>query len=316
MADQPLSDRLDAVIDALIARGDATAALRDAELAPLARIAADLRHYPGREFTSRLRAQLERRTTMATAQLAPPVRAGFTAVTPYLWAPDRGLADFLVRTFDAVETRVAEIPHHGVHRELRLGNSMLMIRETGGQPGAPSRRAGFHVFVDDVDATFARALAAGGTSLGDPEDRAYGERSGFVRDAYGNNWYISTPLGAESVAHALRSVTPFLHTREIGDYMSFLTRAFGAVEDMRHEEPAGVMRYARMRIGDAALEFGPADTMPGAFCLYVEDPDAVFQQAIAAGAKPLSPPADQPSGDRMGFVEDPVGNHWYITRPA
>ena len=316
MADQPLIDRLDATIDALVARGDASAALGDAELAPLARIAADLRHYPRRDFTARLRAQLERRTTMTTAQLAPNVREGFTTVTPYVWVPDRGLADFLVRVFDAVETSVMDNPGHGLHRELRIGNSMLMIGETGEtKPNTPSRPAAFHVFVEDTDATFARAIAAGGTSMGDPEDRPYGERSGFIRDAYGNHWYIGTPLGPQSVAHALRSVTPFLHAPQLNEYMGFLTRAFGAVEEMRHEEPAGVVRYTRMRIGDAALEFGPAETMPGAFFLYAADPDAVYEQALAAGATSLSAPADRPSG-RIAFVEDPVGNHWYIARPA
>jgi septum formation protein len=74
MADT-LTDRLDGIIDVLVARGDASGALRDAELAPLARVAADLRHCPDREFTARLRAQLERRTTMATA-LEGPAKAG------------------------------------------------------------------------------------------------------------------------------------------------------------------------------------------------------------------------------------------------
>jgi uncharacterized glyoxalase superfamily protein PhnB len=80
---------------------------------------------------------------------------------------------------------------------------------------------------------------------------------------------------------------------------------------MRHEEPAGVIRYARVRIGDAPLEFGPADSMPGAYFMYVTDPDVVYEQALAAGATSLSPPADRLSG-RVAFVEDPVGNHWYI----
>ena len=57
MADE-LSDRLDGVIDAIVARGDATAGLRDPELAAFVRIAADLRHYPGADFKARLRAQL------------------------------------------------------------------------------------------------------------------------------------------------------------------------------------------------------------------------------------------------------------------
>ena len=193
---------------------------------------------------------------------------------------------------------------------------MVMIGETGIQKSGLSRPVAFHVFVDDADATFARAIAAGGTSMGDPEDRPYGERSGFVRDAYGNHWYISTPLGPQSVGHALRTVTPFLHAPELAAYMSFLTRAFGAVETMRHEEPAGVLRYTQMRLGDAALEFGPAPTMPGAFFLYVADPDAAYAQAINAGATPLAAPAERAPGGRIGFVEDPIGNHWYIARPA
>jgi len=323
MADQPLADRLDGVIDALVARLDASGALRDQELAPLARIAADLRHYPDRDFMARLRAQLNRRTTMATALDNPkpsaadpgrPVREGFTTVTPYIWVPDRGLADFLVRAFDAVETSVMDNPGHGIHRELRIGNSMLMIGETGDQKTGLSRPTAFHIFVEDTDATFARAIAAGGTSLGDPEDRPYGERSGFIRDAYGNHWYIATPLGPQSVAHALRTVTPFLHAPRLEEYLGFLARAFGGVEEMRHEEPPGTLRYAQLRIGDAAIEFGPADPMPGAYFLYVSDPDVVYAQALAAGATSLSAPADRPTG-RIAFVEDPLGNHWYIARP-
>ena len=319
MADT-LTDRLDGIIDVLVARGDASGALRDAELAPLARVAADLRHCPDREFTARLRAQLERRTTMATALEGPAkaghyVREGFTAVTPYIWVPDRGLADFLARVFDAAETSVMDNPGHGIHREMRIGNSMVMIGETGENKPGLSRPIALHVFVDDVDATFARAIAAGGTSMGDPEDRPYGERSGFIRDAYGNHWYVATPLGPQSVGHALRSVTPFLHAPDLEAYMTFLARAFGAVEEMRHEEPAGVIRYARVRLGDAPLEFGPADPMPGSYFMYVTDPDVVYDQALAAGATSLSPPADRPSG-RVAFVEDPVGNHWYIARPA
>jgi uncharacterized glyoxalase superfamily protein PhnB len=322
MADQLLPDRLDEVIDALVARGDASGALRDAELAPLARVAADLRHYPNRDFTTRLRAQLERRSTMTTALTAGPseaghyaTREGFTTVTPYVWVPDRGLADFLIRAFDAVETSVGEIPGHGIHRELRIGSSMMMIGESGATD-APLRPSAFHIFVDDADATFAKALSAGATSLGEPADRPYGERSGFIRDPYGNSWFIATPLGQQSFGHVLRTVTPYLHARDVDGYMEFLTRAFGAVEEARHEASPGYIPYARMRIGDAAVEFGTHDPTPGSYFLYVADPDAVYEQALTAGAKSLSAPADRPGGDRIGFVEDPVGNHWYIARPG
>jgi uncharacterized glyoxalase superfamily protein PhnB len=319
MADE-LSNRLDRAIDAVVARENATAALRDPELAPLVRIAADLRHYPSADFKARLRAQLERRQTMSrqavsTAVLAS-VREGFTTVTPYVWVPDRGLSDFLVRVFDAVETQVTEGGRHGTHRELRVGNSMLMLGE--GAPGeiVPGRSMAFHVFVDDVDAVYARALAAGGESLGEPADRPYGERAGFIKDAYGNHWYIASPLGPQSFAHALRTVTPFLHSRDVRGFIDFLVRAFGASEEVVHELPGGNIPYARARVGDAAIELGTADPMPGAFCLYVMDPDVVYEQAVAAGAKALSAPVDQPTGERMAFIEDANGNQWYITRPA
>ncbi len=317
MADEPLSDRVDRIIDALVARQDATAALGDADAAPLARIAAELRHYPRREFTMRLRAQLERRTRMAGAIVARNVPAGFTSVTPYVWVPDRGFADFVVRVFDAVETSVADNPGHGTHRELRVGNSMLMVGEAGehGRTAQP-RPIAFHVFVEDADAVYARALDAGGTSLGEPADRGYGERSGFVRDAYGNRWYIATSLGPSAVPKELRTITPFLHAQNVGEYIGFLQRAFGAVEEARHEMPGGAVPYARVRIGDAAVEMGgPADPMPGAYFLYVDEADVVYEQALAAGAKSLSPPADRQTGDRIAFVEDPLGNHWYIARP-
>jgi len=314
MADE-LIDRLDGAIDAVVARRDATVALRDPELAPLVRIAADLRHYPSADFKTRLRAQLARRLTMSTAVLTN-IREGFTAVTPYLWVPDRGLSDFLIRVFDAVETRVAEGGRHGTHRELRLGNSMLMLSEGPRSEIVSGRSMALHVFVDDVDAVYAKALAAGAESLGEPADRPYGERAGFIKDAFGNHWYIASPLGPESLGHALRTVTPFLHSRDVRGYIDFLVRAFGASEEVVHKLPGGVIPYARARVGDAAIELGTADPMPGALCLYVADPDMVYEQAIAAGAKALSPAVDQPSGVRMAFVEDALGNQWYITRPA
>src|SRR6185436_3604933 len=104
MAERTLVDRLDEIVDVIIERGDATAALRDPELAPLARVAADLRHYPNPEFKARLRIQLERRTTMTAATMAPAVREGFTTVTPYIRVPDAGLFEFLTKVFDAEET--------------------------------------------------------------------------------------------------------------------------------------------------------------------------------------------------------------------
>jgi uncharacterized glyoxalase superfamily protein PhnB len=55
--------------------------------------------------------------------------------------------------------------------------------------------------------------------------------------------------------------------------------------------------------------------MPGAYFLYVADPDAAYEQALGAGATSLAAPADRASGG-IAFVEDPVGNHWYIAKRA
>jgi uncharacterized glyoxalase superfamily protein PhnB len=317
MAERALADRLDETIDAIVARGDATAALTDPALAPLARVAADLRHYPSPEFRARLRAQLERRTTMTTMSTGTVMREGFTTITPYIRVSDAGLLDFLAQVFDARETFSGRGTGGGMHREVRIGDSMLMIGEGEVRAGGvmPIRPVAFHVFVPDVDATFERAIAAGATSLGEPADRHYGERAGFVRDPLGNHWYIATALGPDSLAASLRTVTPVIHLKGAAEYMEFLRRALGAVEEMRADDPTGAVRYARLRVGDAAIELGEGAPMPGSFLLYVADPDALYEQALAAGATSVMPLSDQPYA-RTGGVEDPAGNQWFFSRPA
>lgn len=320
MAEGALVDRLDQTVDVILKRGDATAALRDPELAPLARVAGDLRHYPGPEFKARLRARLQRNTTMSSAIVTTRAREGFTTITPYLTVREAGLLDFLTRAFGAVETYSTQGSGGGVHREVRIGNSMIMIGEGGPVAAVPFRPAEFHVYVEDVDAAFQRALDAGATSIGEPADRPYGERAGFVRDAFGNHWFIATHLGGSSVPEGLRTVTPFLHAEGAARYIGFLKQAFGAVEEARHDAPEGRVMYARLRIGNGAIELGDAEgpvaCMPGGFYLYVGDADGLYEQALAAGAKSLSPPTDQGYGDRVAAVEDSIGNHWFIARPA
>jgi uncharacterized glyoxalase superfamily protein PhnB len=248
--------------------------------------------------------------------MATPVREGFTTVTPYIRVPDAGLFEFLRNVFDAEETFSASGGGGGMHREVRIGDSMVMIGEGGGTGGVmPIRPMAFHVFVKDVDATFSRALAAGAMSLGEPADRHYGERSGFVSDPSGNHWYIATPLNPQSLASSQGTVTPVLHVDGAVEYVEFLKRALGAVDEIRAMGPAGELRYGRVRVGDGAIELGEGDPMPGSFMLYVSDPDAMYHQAIAAGATSSMPLSDQPYG-RVGGVEDAHGNQWFFARPA
>jgi len=317
MAERALTDRLDEIVDIILAHGDATGALSDPALAPLARVAADLRDCPSPAFKPRLRAHLEGRTTMTGISTTTAVREGFTTVTPYIRVGEAGLVDFLVQVFDAQEAFSGRGSGGGMHREVRIGDSMLMIGEGGAGAGGvmPVRPVAFHVFVTDVDATFERAIAAGAMSLGEPADRHYGERAGFVSDPFGNRWYIATPLGPQSLATTLRTVTPVLHLSGTDEYLEFLKRALGAVEEMRAADPSGAPRYGRVRVGDSAIELGEGDPMPGSFMLYVADPDTMYTQAIAAGAASIMPLSDQPYG-RVGGVQDAVGNQWFFSRPV
>ena len=94
-------------------------ALRDPELAPPL-MAADLRHYPNATTALKARARTEdhddRRSRPMPDLFRPdtPYGKDSTTVTPYIWVPDRGLADFLIRVFDAVETNVMDNPGHGI----------------------------------------------------------------------------------------------------------------------------------------------------------------------------------------------------------
>src|SRR6185295_8771911 len=104
--DDALVERLDETIALLLAGRDAAAALADAELAPLAVLASELRSCPSQAFKARLRANLERKTTMAMVLETATIREGFTTVTPYLRVRAGGLVDFLTTVFGAVETSV------------------------------------------------------------------------------------------------------------------------------------------------------------------------------------------------------------------
>jgi uncharacterized glyoxalase superfamily protein PhnB len=319
MADEPLVDRLDRTIDALLARRDATSALNDPEVAPLAVLAAQLRHAPSATFRARLLANLTRRTTMTTLVLEPTkIREGFTTVTPYIRVREAGLLDFLTAVFDATETFSASGPG-GVHREVRVGDSMLMIGEGGVEGTFPFSPAAFHVYVPDADAAFQRAIVAGATSMGDPADRPYGERAGFVKDAFGNHWYIATAFGASYVPEGRRTVTPYVYPRNVPDYIEFLKRAFNAQEEIRAEHQ-GIVMHARLTIGSGAIEMGDTqgsvEPMRTGVYLYVPDADALYEQAVAAGATALAPPTDQSYGDRMGSVMDSQGITWFIARPS
>jgi PhnB protein len=255
---------------------------------------------------------------MKPAAGVDPVPRGFRMVTPYLVAEDgNALIDFVLKAFGAEETLRIPAPT-GVHGEVRIGDSMMMIG--GGAAGKKFASTlhpnALHVYVKDADATYRSALAAGATSLGEPRDQDYGERSATVKDHAGNFWYIATSKGESYVPKGLNNVNVYLHPRRAEPLIGFMKRAFGAQEIAKHASPDGVVHHAEIRVGDSVVEMGEAHdkygTMPAMFYLYVPDCDALYRRALAAGAKSLHEPTDQPYGDRNSAVTDDFGNTWYI----
>ncbi len=242
-------------------------------------------------------------------------REGFHSVTPYLTvrkAPE--LVDFVKQAFGATEIFRTVGSAGGMHCEVKIGESMVMI---GGGEGIPEWPTAIHLYVPDVDATYQRALDAGAISLAAPMDQEYGERSAAVQDATGNHWYIATtftPL--QEIDRDLHTVTVYFHPVGAPRMIEFLHEAFGAEEVVRHASDEGYVYHAKVRIGDSVVEMGEAhdqwQSMPTAIYLYVDDVDAVYEQALKAGAASVVPPADQPYGDRNAWVKDPFENIWYI----
>ena len=206
----------------------------------------------------------------------------------------------------------------GVHGEVRIGDSMLMMG--GGIPGkkfpGTLQPDALHVYVEDADAVCQQAVEAGATLIDEPRDQEYGERSGTVKDLAGNYWYIATAKGESHVPKGLHSVNPYLHPLRAEPLISFLKRAFGAEEVAKYASPDGVVHHAVIRVGDSMVEMGEAhgkyETMPAMFYLYVPNVDDAYRQAVAAGATSFQEPADQLYGDRSAGVRDAFGNTWYI----
>jgi len=121
-----------------------------------------------------------------------PVRMGFHTVTPYLMAREIDtLVEFVKQAFGASETFRAPGGSGGVHVEVRIGDSMVMLGG-GIALGEASMPAALYLYVDDVDAFYRQALRAGATAIEEPADKPDGDRRGGVTDPAGNQWYIAT----------------------------------------------------------------------------------------------------------------------------
>ena len=118
----------------------------------------------------------------------------YSTITPYLIVPDADAElSFLTTAFGAVETGCQRNADNTVmHAEARIGDSLVMLGQSSQQ--WPPQPAALYLWVDDVDAAYAKALQAGGSSQSEPEDKPYGHRNAGVIDKNGVTWWIAAPV--------------------------------------------------------------------------------------------------------------------------
>jgi PhnB protein len=128
-----------------------------------------------------------------------PVPDGYHAITPYLIVEDiPAVIRFLEQAFGAKVSEKVELPDGAImHAEVRIGDSPVMMG--GARPGHPAMPAALYLYVEDADAVYRRAVAAGGVSIMEPADMFYGDRNAGVKDPCGNQWWIGTRK--ENVPH-------------------------------------------------------------------------------------------------------------------
>ena len=131
-------------------------------------------------------------------------------------------------------------------------------------------------------------------------------------------------MPVKPIPEGYHSVTPYLAVQDARKAIDFYKRAFGATERGAMTAPDGTIAHAEVQIGDSVLmvsdPFPQSGIKPpnelggtsGAVFLYVEDIDALMQQAADAGATVTVPPEDMFWGDRFGTLTDPFGHQWQI----
>src|SRR5437660_11298220 len=332
MPKRPLALQLDEVVQAmLVSLQPRPEKAPDRQLASLVRVARELRDLPREEFRAALKSDLQRRASMsentgaaaktgmgeAQARAIHYMRPGLKSITPYIIV--RGAAqfiEFLKTSFEATERIRVPAPGGSImHAEVAIGNGGIEVSD--GSEAYPAAPQAIHLYVDDPDAAYARTLQAGATSFYAPtDDHPSGDRSVAVKDPFGNHWYIAKPRGWTPRPEGLRSVQPYLHLREAHKMIPFLEAAFGAEAMRVHKSSEGAVLHATSRIGNATLEIdeahGEFQPMPCHLHIYVPDTDAVYAQAIAAGATSIEAPRNAPYGDRAAGVKDAFGNSWFI----
>ena len=124
------------------------------------------------------------------------------------------------------------------------------------------------------------------------------------------------------IREGFHSITPYLIISGAAQWIEFVKQAFGAEERFRVGRPGAenVIMHAEVKIGDSVIELADSNPQfpptPATLLLRVNDPDAVYNQAVSAGATPIEPVTDRDYGVRGGSLRDAYGNTWDVSRPA
>lgn len=128
------------------------------------------------------------------ASKVKPIPDGYQTLTPYLVVKNADRAiDFMVKAFGGKLGRCHKMPDGSVaHGEVTIGGSMVMIGNAGAE--WPALDAALHLYVEDVDAAYKRALSLGATSEREPADQMYGDRSAGLKDPFGTTWWLAAHI--------------------------------------------------------------------------------------------------------------------------
>lgn len=130
--------------------------------------------------------------TLTKPAKVKPVPEGFHTITPYLVVNGAAnFLDFIKTAFNAKTTSMMKDPEGMVmHATAKIGDSIIMVSdETDRYPAMPGM---LHLYMQDVDSVYRKALEAGGQSLREPANEFYGDRSAGIKDEWNNHWWIGT----------------------------------------------------------------------------------------------------------------------------
>jgi PhnB protein len=274
-----------------------------------------------------------------------PTRPGFGTITPYLVVRQVDpYLSFLTAAFGATEHFRNLGEAGGVHVELRIGDSMLMVGG-GEQSPVPPTPTMLFLYVEDVDAVYHAALAAGATSLMEPGPNMGEPRGAGIKDPVGNDWFFALwteradaqPAFVEPSDPAKSTVVPMLDYEDGPAAMDWLIQAFGFQEVVRMVTPEGRLDHGELSTGSGRVMLG---SVPGyespkhhrqhcervqawsatpwvvdGVLVYVEDVAQHYAQAVRSGAGILTEPEGGWPGRRYR-VEDLEGHRWMFLERA